>query len=67
MKIVQIKASEVWSYLFEDYAINMIDSDNVVYFLNGYNVDQVTTWIHEVMENRMNAAFFYLVTDYAAE
>ncbi len=67
MKIIQIEPAEVWTLLFEGYEINMIDSDNVVYYLNGYNVDQVTSWIQDVLENKMTAAFFYLVVDYAAE
>lgn len=67
MKIIQIEPAEVWTLLFRGYYVNMIDCANVVYDLNGYNVDQVTSWIHDVLENRMTAAFFYLVGDYAAE
>ena len=64
MKIIQIEPVEVWTLLFEGYEINMIDSDNVVYYLNGYNVDQVTSWIQDVIEKKMTAAFFYLINDF---
>lgn len=60
MKIIQIEPADVFNLMLLGYEINMIDYANVVYYLYGYNVDQVITWINDVMENRLNAAFFYL-------
>ena len=67
MKIIQIEPADVFNLMLLGYEINMIDYANVVYYLYGYNVDQVITWINDVMENRLNAAFFYLEVPDAAE
>lgn len=68
IKIVPVGAGYVWDHLTEGFEINMVDEDNVVYYLNGYTVETVVKWIHEVIDGERAAAFFYLQSDdYAAE
>lgn len=61
MQIVQIEVSEVWLLLREGYDINMVDDDNIVYYLNGVACDTVAGWLNEVENGKKKAAFFYLV------
>lgn len=61
MKIIQIDASEVWILLKEGYDINMVDDDNVVYYLNGVACDTAAGWISAVESGDKKAAFFYLI------
>lgn len=69
IKIVPVGVGYVWDHLMEGFEINMVDEDNVVYYLNGYAVEQVAKWINEVIEGERAAAFFFLESDidYAAE
>ena len=61
MTIIQIEAPEVWNLLIEGYEINMVDDDNIIYYLNGVACSTAADWINEVENGKKNAAFFYLI------
>ncbi len=68
IKIVPVDANYVWDHLIEGFEINMIEEDNVVYYLNEFTCDQVAKWLYEVINGERAAAFFYLqVVNDAAE
>ena len=66
IKIVPVGVGYIWDHLAEGFEINMIDEDNIIYYLNGYTVGQAAKLINDVIEGKRAAAFFYIQVDYDA-